>query len=315
MTRIPGASTTKSRRGRPEDPRLIELDRRLVVIVKDHKPITIRGAFYRAEVLGLVPKEETAVRLVQRRLLKLRRAGIVPYSSIVDESRDVYGFRTYDGLEELADAAASLYRRDYWRDAEEWVQIWIEKRALAGVLSPVVADRWGLNLYVCGGQPSESYLYRAGLDIGHRGVPAVAYVLSDFDPAGSTIFNTLAQGTKGCPGGLGRFTDGVPVEVRRLALDEHQVKAWNLPTRPAKRSDSRAAKFIARHGDVSVELDAIPPTDLRRLVDDAIGRHMPLPRLEMLKLIEADERKLARIALGQCQNTDDPNDDAEGGAA
>ena len=133
---------------------------------------------------------------------------------------------------------------------------------VAGVLSPIVANRWGLNLYVCGGQ-TERVLPLPGR-ARHRQPRRPRSRLCPFGPrpCRSTIFNTLARGTKGCPGGLNRFTDGIPVDVHRLALDEHQVKAWNLPTRPAKRTDSRAAKFIERHGDVSVELDAIPPTDL-----------------------------------------------------
>jgi hypothetical protein len=126
--------------------------------------------------------------------------------------------------------------------------------------------------------------------------------------AGGTIFDTLSVGSKEAPGGLSRFTEGVPVEVRRLALTEDQVKAWNLPTRPAKRSDPRSKRFIERYGDTSTELDAIPPDQLRSMVDDAIGQHMDAARLDGLKLIEASEREIARAALSMCQ------DGGEGGA-
>jgi hypothetical protein len=288
----------------------VALDEALFQIVYEHKPANVRGTFYRAEVRGLVPKEEKAVRLVGRRLLKLRREGIIPYEWIVDESREVYGHHHYGGVSELAVDVSSLYRRDYWRHADEWVQIWIEKRALAGVISPIVADRWGLNLYVCAGQMSESFIYRGGCDIAHRDVPTTAYVLSDFDPGGKSIFNALAVGVKGCPGGLSRFTQGVPVEVRKLALDAHQVKAWNLPTRPAKKTDTRTRKFIAEHGDISVELDAIPPKDLRRLVNKAISRHMSPQTLAEWKAVEKEERQdiFARLSGG---DDDDPFADDE----
>src|SRR5262249_41385611 len=88
-----------------------------------------------------------------------------------------------------------------------------------------------------------------------------------------------------------RFTNGVPIDVCHLGLNEHQVKAWNLPTRPAKKTDSRAKKFIERYGDVSVELDALTPHALRQLVDDAISQHMDPDRLAMLKGIETFERE------------------------
>jgi hypothetical protein len=109
----------------------------------------------------------------------------------------------------------------------------------------------------------------------------------------------LKYGTKKCPGGLERFTDGIPVRIERLALDEAQVRLWNLPTRPAKRGDKRTPKFIAQYGDISVELDAIPPNDLRTLVDEAIAQHMALGTRERLKVIEAQERQWVRMALNE----------------
>jgi hypothetical protein len=276
---------------------LIELDTHLLAIVEEHKPIGVRGSFYRAEVMGLVPKEERSVRLIGRRLLKLRRQGIIPYSWIVDESREVYGQNTYGNIGELSEDVPRIYRRDYWRDTGCWVQIWVEKRGLVGVIQPVVVERWRLNLCACAGQPSESYLFRAGRDIEHRGVETYVYVLSDFDPAGHTIFKTLDRGTKDAPGGLSRFTGGIPVYVHKLALSQEQVCEWNLPTRPAKRSDPRAARFIQKHGDLSVELDAIPPNDLRQLVDDAISQHLSQAILQARKAREALERAAIDSAL------------------
>lgn len=47
---------------------------------------------------------------------------------------------------------------------------------------------------------------------------------------------------------------------------------FNLPPAPGKASDSRAAAFTARHGRlVQVELEALDPTDLRRLYEDALA--------------------------------------------
>ena len=131
LERIMCASPTKLR-GRPPTQRLIDLDVRLIEIVKSNKPCTVRGVFYQAEVMGLVEKMEANVTLIQRRILKLRRQGKVPYSSIVDENSSVYGHESYDGLSDLAGDIARLYRKDYWRHSGVWVQIWIEKRGAYG---------------------------------------------------------------------------------------------------------------------------------------------------------------------------------------
>jgi hypothetical protein len=50
----------------------------------------------------------------------------------------------------------------------------------------------------------------------------------------------------------------------------------SLPSRPTKASDPRAEKF---DGD-SVELDAIPPDDLRDLVRDTIEQHIDRDEIE-----------------------------------
>jgi hypothetical protein len=81
------------------------------------------------------------------------------------------------------------------------------------------------------------------------------------------------------------------IHVERLAVNRGQIEMWNLPTRPTKKSDTRAATFRRQHGTDSVELDAIPPDELRQLVKDAIDSHMDPWALKVLKVAEEEERQ------------------------
>lgn len=288
---------TPCRRGRPPDPRLIALDDNLVDITSRYGQITCRGVFYQAVKHSLIEKTESACKLIERRLLKLRREGRIAYSKIIDESRIVYGNQRYNGLAGLAEDSIDFYRRDYWAHTDVSVQIWVEKRGLASLLTPTVCNRWGLDLYVAAGQMSETYLYRAGLEIAQLGKPTHVYAMTDFDPGGATIFQTLRDGSKAAPGGLARFSDGVPVTVEQIALTAEQVKAWDLPTRPAKKTDRRTKAFMERHGDVSTELDAIEQEQLIGLVNEAIERHMPADVLERMQAIEDAERQSVRDVI------------------
>ena len=74
----------------------------------------------------------------------------------------------------------------------------------------------------------------------------------------------------------------------RVAVTPEQIRDWDLPTRPTKTTDSRSKNF----GDISVELDAIPPDRLRELVQFAIERHLPRRQFEILKEAEASEREI-----------------------
>ena len=130
---------TKSRRGRKIDPRLAALDLELIAIVREMQPIGIRGVFYQCVNRGLLEKLEKNVRLVERRLLMLRRIGRVPYSSISDPASDPTWYRSYSDVKGFADDIAELYRRDYWRTAESWPIVVVEKQGLVGV--PGTRDR------------------------------------------------------------------------------------------------------------------------------------------------------------------------------
>ena len=73
-----------------------------------------------------------------------------------------------------------------------------------------------------------------------------------------------------------------------------EIADLELPSRPTKKSDSRAKGF----GDISVELDAIPPDWLRLIVSEAIEQHLPPAQFEILKAAEASEQRLIKGLVG-----------------
>jgi hypothetical protein len=61
---------------------------------------------------------------------------------------------------------------------------------------------------------------------------------------------------------------------------------------PGKRTDTRAAGFIKRHGRLAqVELDALPPDVLRGLYAGALGEHMDMSVFEAQLRREKRDRK------------------------
>ncbi len=279
-------SPIKRRRRTREE--LEVLDRAFAEIVAEIEPATVRQIFYQAVVRGLVPKDEArGYKLVQRRLVKLREAGVIPYGWITDNVRIVRGHNRYEGPEDYARVAAEFYRRDYWADSPVNVEVWLEKDALAGVLVPTVVEECGLDLHVTRGYASVSYLESAASFIRNDGRPTYVYLLTDFDPSGLGIADTVT---------VELMNRSYPTEVyvERLAVSREQIDEYGLPTRPTKTTDSRARKFVRQHGTGSVELDAIPPDTLRGLVRESIERHMDPRRLNALRLAEREERDLLR---------------------
>src|SRR5215210_3240585 len=287
---IYGASTIKrSRRSRSE---IEALDAALVEIVEQFNPATVRQVFYQAVNRRLVPKSETkGYRVVQRRLVSLRESGEVPYGYIVDGTRYVHGHQRYNDLDEFTNYAAGLYRKDYWATSDVNVEVWLEKDALKGVLIPTVVNECGLGLHVTRGFASITYLQEAAEDIEMDERPTYVYVLTDFDPSGVSIAEKVEEELTS----RASFSD---ITVKRLAVDREQIERWNLPTRPTKSTDTRASKFRRIHGTDSVELDAIPPDQLRQLVKNAIDSHMEPWRLKQFQMVEREERETLRNIFG-----------------
>jgi hypothetical protein len=129
--RVYGASPTKrSWRAKAE---MGDLRSGLYRIVKADQPMTVRQVFYQAVVAGLTEKTEAEYNnTIARLLLKMRRAGEIPYSWIADNTRWMRRPALYTGLADFIERHQRAYRRDLWADATTYVEIWCEKEALAG---------------------------------------------------------------------------------------------------------------------------------------------------------------------------------------
>jgi hypothetical protein len=254
----------------------------LLAIIAEMQPMTVRQAFYQATVRGLVDKTEDGYRKVQTDLTLLRRSGELPYNSLADNTRWQRKPRTFDGVEAALKETARLYRKALWTEADAYVEIWLEKDALAGVIWPVTA-MYDVTLMVSRGYASLSFLHSAAEAIGELDVPAYIYHLGDFDPSGVNAGEKIEET-------LRDMAPDAEIIFERIAVTPEQIAAWRLPTRPTKVTDSRAKNF----GDISVELDAIEPNRLRALVLDAIEIHLPADQFEILKAAEESERELIR---------------------
>ncbi len=232
----------------------------LVEIVSQYEQATVRQAFYRAVVAGAVEKTEQAYKRVADALVQLRLSGVIPFSKIVDGHRTRRIASSWNGLLEFGEDVRAAYRRDFWTAQPEAVELWCEKDALSGILQPI-ADEYGLPYVATRGFPSLTLVHESASAIAATGKPTTVLYCGDHDASGRSIDDALRADLQ-----------GVGVKVERIALLSGQIKAYALPTRPGKRSDSRHRGFVKRFGSGdSVELDALPPSELEAIVRAEIG--------------------------------------------
>src|SRR5262245_17312434 len=158
------------------------LSTELVLLIGSYKPMTVRQVYYQAVSRGLIEKTEKAYKLVCRLLAEMRRNGRLPYDWIADNTRWMRKPRTYSGLASMLEYAQSTYRRAIWDDQEAYVEIWLEKEALAGVLVDVTA-KWDVPLMVTRGYPSLSFIHSAAETIQAEDKPIFLYYFGDHDPS------------------------------------------------------------------------------------------------------------------------------------
>jgi len=259
----------------------------LLDIIEAGRPMTVRQVFYQATVRGLVEKAESGYVKVQTDLTVMRRAGDLPYDWLADNTRWQRKPRTFGSVEEALRDTARFYRKSLWADADSYVEIWLEKDALSGVIYPITS-MYDVPLMVARGYASLSFLHTAAEYIGTLDVPTYIYHLGDFDPsgvnAGEKIEETLCE-----------LAPDAEIYFERIAVTSEQINDWDLPTRPTKTSDTRAKNF----GSISVELDAIEPNQLRTLVRETIEQHLPAEQFEVLKAAEESEREIISRLVGK----------------
>jgi len=130
------------------------------ILLRLQPPCTVRQVFYQCSVAGLVEKEESGYRKVQRELLRMRRQGRIPYGWIADNTRWMRKPRTHNGLADALDYVARNYRQSVWASLDDYVEVWCEKDALAGVLLDVTAV-YDVPLMVARGYSSETFAQAA----------------------------------------------------------------------------------------------------------------------------------------------------------
>jgi hypothetical protein len=256
--------------------------RRIFEIVERDQPMTVRQVFYQAVVHGIVGKAESEYDKVQDILSDMRRDEILPFEWIIDEGRYARQPYTVGGIPKALNDTRRSYRKDPWQEIDEYVQIWVEKNALVGVLEPVTRE-YDVALMASVGYSSISFLYEAAQGFRDLNRPIFIYHLGDLDPSGDQASECIEKDLRG-------FAPEATIHFERIAITPEQIVAFGLQAalRPTKHTDSRYRWFAEKYRDVAVlnggelscELDAIRPNDLRDLVRRTIEKHLARESLD-----------------------------------
>ena len=160
----------------------------IIELTDEYDVMTVRQVFYALVSRGIVPKEETrGYRPVQRQVLEMRTAGLLDWGFIADGTRWMRKTASWDEIADYTDRIARGYRRNLWQRQSIRLEVWLEKDALASVISPVT-ERWDVPLMVSRGVSSATFLH-AAVEVANEaydhGIATVLLLLFDFDAGGA----------------------------------------------------------------------------------------------------------------------------------
>ncbi len=258
--------------------------------------LTLRQLYYQFVARDLLPNTQQSYKRLGDIISQARLAGRVSWAAISDRTRNVRGGTGWDSPAEIIESAARQYRRNMWDDQPCYVEVWVEKEALANVIERV-ADSFSLPWFCCRGYVSQSEMHAAAMRLetqAERGQSVHIIHLGDHDPSGMDM-------TRDIEDRIGMFITSNPewrkegedpgFTLHRIALNRDQVREYHLPPNPAKSTDARYGQYEAEHGTKSWELDALEPSVMVDLIEMAVRPLIDQDKWDERKLQQATERQ------------------------
>lgn len=265
---------------------------KMVEIIEEHQRqnlrLTARQLYYQLVLRNLIPNVSAEYKKLTALLTDARYAGLVDWDAIEDRGRVPEQASEWPNIASLVKSALRSYRLPRWDKQDAYVELWVEKQALAGILWPL-AHEYHVVLMVNKGYSSASAMYAAAQRIRTADcLQSIVLYLGDHDPSGEDMVRDIRTR-------LSEF--GAEVDVRKIALTIQQVRKYNLPPNPAKMTDSRSSKYCTKFGNESWEVDALPPDVLAQFIRSEIEDLINIETLNQIKAHEERDKALLRKAV------------------
>jgi hypothetical protein len=231
--------------------------------LRDGYDLTLRQLYYQFVARGFIPNSDREYKKLGSVINDARLAGLVDWEAIIDRTRPSRGIQHWDRPQEIISTIGRQFHIDTRADQECYLEVWVEKDALIGVLEQV-CDSLDVPYFSCRGYVSQSSMWEAAqrfIDKEEKGKETYLIHLGDHDPSGIDMSRDIQER-------LGLFESNC--EVVRIALTMEQVGKYNPPPNPAKITDSRCSGYVSEYGSKYWELDALDPRTITKLIKQTV---------------------------------------------
>lgn len=224
--------------------------------------LTLRQVYYQLVARDVIPNNERSYKNLGSLISDGRMSGLIDWEAIEDRTRNLKKNSHWSSPGSIIYSAARSFAYDKWEDQDNYVEVWVEKDALVGIVGQV-CEEMDIPYFSCRGYVSQSEMWAAAQRLedmaGNKNIHILH--LGDHDPSGKDMSRDICDR-------LELF--GVSVEFDRIALNYDQIEEYGPPPNPTKLSDSRATGYIAEYGYECWELDALRPDVIDALIRDKV---------------------------------------------
>jgi len=268
----------------------------------DYWPLTLRQIFYQFVGRLFISNNRSQYGQLSRLLKFARIDAFLPWEVIEDRIRIFHKLQTWTFdrfINSWIEQFLTGYKIDLMQGQENYLEIWVEKDALGGVMMRE-ADHYTVPVIINRGNSSVTFLHNFQdriIDHHPDQHPIVLY-FGDFDPSGMRMFET-PQTTLNSEDEMAKYWDQKDfhpiggIEFKRIALVYDDIARYNLPQNKIdsiKWTDPNAQWFVDQYGEVAVELDAMNVRDLAVRIREAIEAE-----IDMNLYHENQKREVAEI--------------------
>ena len=260
--------------------------------------LTLRQLYYQFVARDLIRNKQSEYDRLGEILNKARLAGYMDWNHLEDRTRNLVANTHWRSPDHIMEAVHSSYMVDRWQGQPTYVEVWVEKDALLGVIERPARDL-DVAWFSCRGYTSQSEVWGAAQRVAgklRRGgyQQAVIIHLGDHDPSGLQMSEDIERRMRLF---LGREGFANQFDIQRIALNMDQVLQYAPPPNPAKSTDSRYAWYVDKFGtDESWELDALDPAVIDQLVRDAVEAVLDAAAQAPVLAQEAKDKALLKLA-------------------
>lgn len=264
-------------------------------IIEDYQAqgykLTLRQLYYQLVSRNVIANHDREYKKLSRILTEGRMCGLVDWDAIEDRLRRPQNVYTVVDIEDALQDTYDQYRLNRQLGQSKHIEVWVEKDAISNVLKRVT-QKYGINILVNRGFASVTAIKDAYNRFKRKikdGKDVVILYLGDHDPSGLDMIRDInARVSEMLDYDFAYSRDMFTVDP--IALTMPQIKKYNPPPNPAKVTDSRSPKYIEKYGQVSWEVDALPPEVLHKILEDNILQNLDKTKYNNMLVKERKEK-------------------------